>query len=168
MGRVEAKAKAQEMVGVLIRNNNAWRTIRKPVDRIPDFGESGLKSHYITVQKGDGLVLRGKAIPDEAAKQLILKKAKRILNKLELVKSIGDEDIVTGSRIQYLGRKYYVEVFMNDALDTINIVFTESNFRVSGPNSLNNQAELRTAFENFFREKAGEKIAPRKVMPECQ
>lgn len=123
--------------------------------------KGGLKSHYITVQKGDGVVLKGKAIPDEQANQLILKKAKWILDKLALVKSIGDEDIVTGSRIQYLGRKYYVEIFINDDLEKIVIDFTESKFRVSLPKVLNNQDELRQAFEAFFREKAKEKIAPR-------
>ena len=123
--------------------------------------KDGLKSHYISIQKGDGVVLKGKAIPAEKANQLILKKAKWILDKLELVKSIGDEDIVTGSRIQYLGRKYYVEVFINDALDRINIDFTESKFRVSLPNSQNDQDSIKQAFESFFREKAREKIAPR-------
>lgn len=123
--------------------------------------KDGLKSHYISVQKGVGVVLKGKAIPVEKANQLILKKAKWILDKLELVKSIGDEDIVTGSRIQYLGRKYYVEVFINDSLDKIEIDFTESKFRVSVPKSLNNQVELTNAFETFFREKAREKITPR-------
>ena len=106
-------------------------------------------------------MLKGKAIPTEKANQLILKKAKWILDKLELVKSIGDEDIVTGSRIQYLGRKYYVEVFINDDVDEIIIDFTESKFRVSVPKLLNNQDELKLAFETFFREKAKEKITPR-------
>lgn len=123
--------------------------------------KGGLKSHYISVQKGDGVVLKGKAIPDEQANELILKKAKWILDKLDLVKSIGDEEIVTGSRIQYLGRKYYVEIFVNDGLDEVVIDFTESKFRVSVPNSLNKQTEMRAAFEAFFREKAREKIAPR-------
>jgi predicted metal-dependent hydrolase len=123
--------------------------------------KDGLKSHYISVEKGIGVVLKGKAISAEKANQLILKKAKWILDKLELVKSIGDEDIVTGSRIQYLGRKYYVEVFMNDGLDAIAIDFTESRFRVSVPKILNKQVELKHAFELFFREKAKEKIAPR-------
>lgn len=123
--------------------------------------KDGLKSHYISVQKGDGVVLKGKAIPVEKANQLILKKAKWILDKLELVKSIGDEDIVTGSRVQYLGRKYYVELYVNTSIQKVDIDFTESRFRVSVPNSLNNQAELRLTFENFFREKAREKIGPR-------
>lgn len=123
--------------------------------------KGGLKSHYITVQKGDGVVLKGKAISVEVADKLILRKAKWILDKLELVKSIGDDDIVTGSRIQYLGRRYYVEVIINSSQDKVNIDFTESKFKVSLPKALNNQEELKTAFETFFREKAREKIAPR-------
>ena len=58
--------------------------------------KEGLNSHYITVEKGVGVVLKGKPISDEEAEQLILKKAKWILDKLDLVQSIGDEDIITG------------------------------------------------------------------------
>ena len=120
-----------------------------------------LKSHYITVDKGDGVVLKGKSISDEKAQKLILKKANWILDKLDLVSSIGDDDIVTGSRIQYLGRKYYVEVFENNQVDEIIIDFTESKFKVSLPKSLNNQEELKLAFETFLRAKAEEKLTPR-------
>lgn len=120
-----------------------------------------LKSHYITVDKGDGVVLKGKSISDDKAQKLILKKAKWILDKLDLVSSIGDDDIVTGSRIQYLGRKYYVEVFENNEIDEVKIDFTESKFKVSLPKSLNSQVELKTAFETFLRTKAKEKITPR-------
>ncbi|MDC6387530.1 SprT family zinc-dependent metalloprotease [Maribacter sp. PR1] len=120
-----------------------------------------LKSHYITVDKGDGVVLKGKSISDEKAQKLILKKAKWILDKLDLVSSIGDDDIVTGSRIQYLGRKYYVEVFENNEIDEVIIDFTESKFKVSLPTSLNNQEELMAAFETFLRAKAEEKLTPR-------
>lgn len=123
--------------------------------------KDGLKSHYISVERNVGVVLKGKAIPTEQANKLILKKAKWILDKQELVKSILDDDIVTGSRIKYLGRRYYIEVFENDTLDKVDIDFTESKFRVSVPKSLNNQDELKSAFEKFFREKASEKITPR-------
>ena len=123
--------------------------------------KEGLKSHYISVDRGKGVVLKGQPISDEKAQKLILKKAKWILDKLDLVSSIGDDDIVTGSRIQYLGRKYYVEVFINNDKDEVQIDFTESKFKVSLPKLLNNQRELQQAFETFFREKAKEKIAPR-------
>ena len=120
-----------------------------------------LKSHYITVAKGDGVILKGKSISNEFAEKLILKKAKWILDKLELVSSIGDEDVVTGSRIQYLGRKYYTQLIINNDLKEINIEFTESKFKISLPQSLNNQGELVHSFEEYFREKALEKIKPR-------
>lgn len=122
-----------------------------------------LKAHYITVQKGDGVVLKGKCISDDKAQKLVLKKAKWILEKLELVKSIGEEDIVTGSRIQYLGRRYYVEVFINEELKGVHIEFNESKFKVSTPAVKNNQEELSKAFEKFFKLKAIEKITPRVV-----
>lgn len=122
--------------------------------------KEGLNSHYITVEKGVGVILKGKTISDEHANKLILKKAKWIIDKLELVKSIGDEDIVTGSRIQYLGRKYYVELTIDDRMQVIAIDFTESKFKVTLPKRLNNQVALKVTFENFIQEKAKERITP--------
>lgn len=122
--------------------------------------KEGLKSHYISVEKGIGVILKGKSIPAEHAEKLILKKAKWILDKLELVQSIGDEDIVTGSRIQYLGRKYYVELIIDERLQVIDIDFTESKFKVTLPTRLNNQLALKVTFENFIRLKAKERIEP--------
>ncbi len=122
--------------------------------------KEGLNSHYITVEKGVGVILKGKSISEEQAEKLILKKAKWILDKLELVQSIGDEEIVTGSRIQYLGRKYYVEIKIDDEVSKIGIDFTESKFNIKLPSSLNNQDELKQAFEDYFRLKAKEKIEP--------
>src|SRR5690554_2784781 len=123
--------------------------------------KENLKSHYITVQKGEGVTLKGREITDAHAEKLILKKAKWIIDKLELVKSIGEDDIVTGSRIQYLGRKYYVELFIDSSLKTIEIDFTESKFKVYLSKELNNQEDIKKAFSNFITEKAKEKITPR-------
>lgn len=123
--------------------------------------KEGLKSHYISVQKGNGVVLKGKPISFENEQKLVIKKARWILDKLDLVKSIGDEDIVTGSRLQYLGRKYYVEVFIDNSLSNIKIDFTESKFKVSLPEALNNQSELKNTFEDYFRQKAKQKLSPR-------
>jgi predicted metal-dependent hydrolase len=123
--------------------------------------KEGLKAHYISVQKDSGVVLKGSYISEDKEQALILKKARWILDKLQLVEAIGLDDIVTGSRIQYLGRRYYIEVFINNDLECINIDFTESKFKVSLPSLLDNQEELKHAFENFFRDKATEKIKPR-------
>lgn len=120
----------------------------------------GLKSHYISVEKEVGVILKGKAISIEQADKLILRKAKWILDKLELVSSINDGEIVTGSRIQYLGRKYYIEVIIENNSHTIEIDFTESKFKIILPNHLNTQENLRQAVENYYRLKAQEKIEP--------
>ena len=122
--------------------------------------KEGLKSYYISVEKGFGIILRGKPISIEQADKLILKKAKWILDKLDLVSSISDGEIVTGSRIQYLGRKYYVELIIENDSPKITIDFTESKFKISLPNQLNSQENLQQAFENYFRIKAQEKIEP--------
>lgn len=120
-----------------------------------------LKSHYITVERGQGVVLKGKAIPVEKSDMLIAKKARWIMEKLELVKAIGEEEIVTGSRIPYLGRRYYVQLFIKEGLEEIKIDFTESKFKVFTPKSLNTQPDLIQAFDSFFTLKAEEKIIPR-------
>lgn len=123
--------------------------------------KDSLKSHYITVQKGDGVILKGKPISIDESNKLILKRAKWVIDKLELVKSISETDIVTGSRIQYLGRKYYVQLFVSNEHDTIKIDFTASKFNVYLSENLNNQDSLRESFQSFFNQKAKEKITPR-------
>ena len=122
--------------------------------------KEGLKSYYISVEKGVGVILKGKPISIDQADKLILKKAKWILDKLDLVSSISDGEIVTGSRIQYLGRKYYVELVIDNNTPKITIDFTESKFKITLPNELNTQENLLQAFENYFRVKAQEKIEP--------
>ena len=132
-------------------------------NRIIDYSileKKDLKSYYITVEKGVGVILKGKAITQEVADKLILKKAKWILDKLDLVSSIEDGDIVTGSRIQYLGRKYYVEIITENNTNKIEIDFTESKFKITLPTHLNTQENLRQAFESYYRIKAQEKIEP--------
>lgn len=122
--------------------------------------KEGLKSYYISVEKGVGVILKGNPISIEQADKLILKKAKWILDKLDLVSSISEGEIVTGSRIQYLGRKYYVELIIENDSSKITIDFTESKFKIILPNQLNTQENLQQAFENYFRIKAQEKIEP--------
>ncbi len=67
--------------------------------------QEDLKAHYISVSKEEGVVLKGKAISSTKAQELVLTKARWILDKLGVVRSIPNDAIVTGSRMQYLGRK---------------------------------------------------------------
>lgn len=123
---------------------------------------NGLKSHYITVDKKHGVILKGTAITELQANKLIQKKAKWIIIKLRLVEAIKEDDIVTGSRIQYLGRKYYVEVYFDERITTTEVEFNHSRFKIT-TNSDNGdiQKEIKLAIDKFFHNKAIEKITPR-------
>ncbi|WP_196892148.1 M48 family metallopeptidase [Aureivirga marina] len=123
--------------------------------------QKDLNTHYISVEKHTGVVLKGSFLEEEQQKYLILKKARWILNKLALVKSIDTDTIVTGSRMQYLGRKYYVQLILDNDLKKIKISFTESIFQVYLPENLNTQENLQKAFNKFLNAKAVEKITPR-------
>lgn len=120
-----------------------------------------LKSHYISVARDSGVVLKGKRVSSDIATKLILKKAGWIIEKLQVVGASQDEEIVTGSRIPYLGKNYYVQVIKDSTARQVQITFTYSKFEVRVRNSQVTQKEIKTALEQFYQEKAVQKIAPR-------
>jgi len=122
--------------------------------------KNGLKSHYITVERGHGVVLKGESVSEEKSQKLILKKAKWILDKLDLVEAIEDGDIVTGSRIQYLGRKYYTQLIKDVSVKSVAIHFNESKFKISVPENYT-QEDIHKSLHRFFKIKAEEKLTPR-------
>ena len=119
-----------------------------------------LKSHYIVVEKDHGVILKGALIPEDQSDKFILKKARWILDKLNLVESVNESDIVTGSRIQYLGKKYYTEVYFSESISAAVVEFNHSRFKIT-TSEKNTQDDIHHALDHFFREKAGEKITPR-------
>ena len=121
---------------------------------------NGLRSHYIVIDKNHGVILKGAPISDDQANKYILKKARWILDKLNLVESVKEGDIVTGSRILYLGKKYYIEVYFNDSISETKIEFNHSRFKIT-TSGKNTQTNIQQALDAFFREKAAEKITPR-------
>lgn len=123
--------------------------------------KDGLKSHYISVEKNAGVVLKGSAVSETKAQQLILKKAKWILNKLSLVNVLEEGEIVTGSRILYLGKRFYTEVIFDQAVSKTEVLFNHSKFRIIVNPSGEVQAEIEHALSEFYRAKALEKIIPR-------
>jgi len=100
-------------------------------------------------------------VSEEVSEALILKKARWIIDKLALVKAIEEDDIVTGARLQYLGRKYYVQIYINDDLDDVQIDFTHSKFNIHLPRHLNHKESLQKAYDEFLRVKARQRITPR-------
>ena len=123
--------------------------------------KDGLRHHYIVVDRHNGVVLRGKAVSPEQADKLILKKAIWILKKLELVRAIKEKDIVTGSRIPYLGRRYYAEIYYDESQAKTKIEFNHSKFRITVNRKEDIQPLIQQALHKFYKAKAIEKITPR-------
>ena len=84
----------------------------------------------------------------------------KIIEKLNLVETIEDGDIVTGSRIQYLGRRYYTQLFQNDEFNQVLVEFNESKFKITVP-EVYTQEDIHKSLNQFFKEKAAEKFKPR-------
>lgn len=102
-------------------------------------------------------MLKGKSIAAEKDDALDLKKGRWILDKLELVRALADEDMVTGSRIPYLGRKYYTEVFFNQQRIQAKIDFNQSKFCNHVNPTMDVQPEIWAALEAWHRRGAMEK-----------
>ena len=124
--------------------------------------KAGLSTYYISVDAESGVVLKGKHISSETADKLILKKARWIIRKLELVGGTAKTDeIVTGSRITYLGKSYYAEIIYVTGLEKLRVEFNYSRFRIYTGRKDPVQEEIREAIEKFYQQKAIEKIRPR-------
>lgn len=132
------------------------RTIAYTVQERPD-----LKAHYLSVDKDQGVVLKGLRLPTPQSDKLVLRKARWILEKLALVKAVAAQDIVTGSRIAYLGRQYYTEVVVDEAEPNARITFNHSRFRIHVNPVVDRQATIQHALNAFFRAKAEDKLTPR-------
>lgn len=123
--------------------------------------KAGLKSHYISVEKNVGVVLKGSAVSAAKADQLILKKASWILSKLDLLDTLEQGDIVTGSRIQYVGRRYYTVVEFDDQIKQTEVLFNHSQFKIRVNPIGEVQKKIKDALFDFYKAKAVEKIIPR-------
>ncbi len=123
--------------------------------------KEGLKGHYISVDNKAGVVLKGNHVSPDIANKLILKKAKWIINKLKVVGSVIEGDIVTGSRIPYLGKTYYVQLIFNKETKGVAIEFNQSKFKITVGDKNISQSEIKLAIDQFYREKSIEKITSR-------
>ena len=121
----------------------------------------GLRSHYITVARDTGVILKGKKVSPDIANKLILKKAGWIVDKLRIVGAQQDGEIVTGSRIPYLGKTYYVQIIRDSKVRQVQINFTWTKFEIRVRNSQVSQTEIRQALEQFYHDKTVNKIIPR-------
>ena len=122
--------------------------------------KSTLKNSYINVDTDGVLVKTNDTTTIEQINEMVMSKSAWISKKLEIFKSIAiNKDISTGSRLYYMGKSYYVQMLADENTNNISIDFTHSKFHITTPLKYSD-AELNNAIENFYKQKAVEKIVP--------
>lgn len=120
--------------------------------------KKSLKNTYINVDKNGVLVKTNDETELKSIQELVLKKSSWIVKHLEGYKNTLDVEIVTGARLYYLGKSYYVEV-LEDDVDKVSVEFTHSKFKITVPLKCN-QVIINKAIDTFYKEKAVKKITP--------
>lgn len=117
-----------------------------------------VKNTYITVDRDNGVFVKAsKNITEEDIASLVSAKAKWIVKKLtEVGCEIEYGEIVTGSRLFYLGKSYYVELIGHNSKD-IKVHFIHSKFKIYVPDYVS-QIEIKESVDKFYKQKAEEKI----------
>ncbi|MGT2469301.1 M48 family metallopeptidase [Paraburkholderia terrae] len=125
--------------------------------------DARLKRHYLTVERGRPVLLRGPWVELPEQQALVRQRARWIREKLALVnKPLAEDAVVTGSRLRYCGRSYFTEIRHVPALTTPRIAFTASRFVVECPWGSSIALDVvAPLLESFYRERAEEKLLPR-------
>ena len=125
--------------------------------------DAKLKRHYVTVERGRPVLLRGPQVDEPEQEALVLRRARWIREKLAQVNQpLASEPIVTGSRLRYAGRTYFTEVRHAPDILKPRLTFTASRFIVDNPDGASIQPDaLMPLLERFYRERAQEKLMVR-------
>ncbi|WP_043636417.1 SprT family zinc-dependent metalloprotease [Chromobacterium haemolyticum] len=125
--------------------------------------DTKLKRHYVTVERGRPVLLRGPQVAEVEQEALVRRRARWIREKLALVNQPQASDaIVTGSRLRYCGRSYFTEVRHVPELAKPRLTFTASRFVIENPDGASIQSDkLMPVLENFYRDRAHEKLLAR-------
>ena len=135
--------------------NYGTQTIEYQILRKPK-----LKNTYISIDRDGVCVKTNKTTPLSEIEQFIVKKSAWITKNLLAYKSKKLEvEIKTGSRLYYLGKSYYIELIKEADRKQIVIEFIHSKFKIFTP-EICNQVLLQKAIDDFYREKAIQKITP--------
>ena len=125
--------------------------------------DATLKRHYLTVERGQAVLLRGPLVDEIEQEALVRQRARWVREKLSQVNQPqAVEPIVTGSRLRYCGRSYFTEVRHAPDLVRPQLTFTASRFIVENPTGLSIEPDiLAPLLDDFYRERAHEKLLVR-------
>lgn len=124
--------------------------------------DSRLAHHYVTVERGHKVLLRGPDVSLQEQQELIRYRARWIKQRLAEVNRPLKDEIVTGSRLPYRGKTFYCEVIPSPELTVPNITFNQSRFKVFSPEGhFVSRRLFKPALDVFYRQKAKEKLHAR-------
>ena len=119
-----------------------------------------MKNTYIQVTADGVLVKTNKSTSMREINGFVTKKSAWIVKHLESLKAKKvEKSIVTGSRLYYLGKSYYVEIVEHNELKNAILEFTHSKFIIKAQKGVS-QEELAWLIDRFYKQKAIEKITP--------
>lgn len=120
--------------------------------------KKSLKNSYINVDREGVVVRTNEATSELELEQYVISKASWIVEQLKGYKAQSDIEIITGARLYYLGKSYYVEVLECD-IDSVHVAFIHSKFKIQVPFNAN-QTSIHKAIDGFYKERAIKKIIP--------
>ncbi|MEF2267504.1 SprT family zinc-dependent metalloprotease [Janthinobacterium sp. LS2A] len=125
--------------------------------------DASLKRHYVTVERGRPVLLRGPVVGQLEQQALVRNRARWIRDRLVMVNMPqASDDIVTGSRLRYCGRTYFTEVRHAPGLLKPRLTFTAARFVVENPTGISIElVTLTPVLEAFYRDRAHEKLLVR-------
>lgn len=125
--------------------------------------DARLKRHYVTVERGMPVLLRGPMVGAVEQEALVRQRARWIRDKLTQVGvTLTSDAIVTGSRLRYSGRSYFTEVRHTPRASKPSLKFTASRFIIENPSGTSMPPDMvMPLLELFYRDRANEKLLPR-------
>lgn len=125
--------------------------------------DNQLKRHYVTVERGRPVLLRGPHVDATEQEVLVRKRARWIREKQAQVDMPQAPDlVVTGSRLKYAGRTYFTQVRHVPDLVVPSLRFTAARFVICCPDAPPiTQVQLAPLLQDFYRQRALERIPSR-------
>ncbi len=119
-----------------------------------------MKNTYIQVTAEGVLVKTNKSTSMREINGFVMKKSAWIAKHSKNLKAKKiEKEMVTGSRLYYMGKSYYVEIKENRGLKYATLAFNHSTFQIEAKKEVS-QEELAWVVDMFYKRKAMEKITP--------
>jgi len=119
-----------------------------------------MKNTYIQVTDTGVLIKTNRTTSMREINGFVTKKSAWIVKHLDNLKAKKvEKELVTGSRLYYLGKSYYVQIVEDETVKNAVLTFSHSRFLIKAQKGVS-QEELAWVVDMFYKQKAIEKITP--------